>query len=539
MIKEKNLEINISYRNITHYKKLGYNAKLHETISIVPKDLTDVSHQKITAVCDKCGQEKIISYHKYLVNEKRCGYYGCKSCANLKREITSLNRFGVTNYAKTDECKDKITKNNVKKYGVKTTLLEKNTKEKIDKTIFDKYGVNEILSSIDVRKKIIITNLEKWGVDHYSKTIDFYNNTYNRWKSDALFKLSNYNIIDFILKDDRTIDIKCDQGCDHYFNINSKNLYQRKNIQKTILCTVCNTLDYKESAREIEIANFIELNYDNVIKRNDNDTISKELDIYLPDINLAFEYNGIYWHSDIYKEINYHINKTEECELKGIQLIHIWEDEWINKQDIVKSMIINKLNKNINKIYARKCEIKEIDNNDLVKNFLNKNHIQGYVGAKIKIGLFYNDDLVSFMSFGKYRRNLGNKISSDNNYELLRFCNKLNTSVVGGASRLFNYFIKKYNPNEIVSYADRSWSKGNLYFNLGFYFEKKTVPNYFYFDNNLNRYNRFNFRKDQLIKKGYDKNKSEHEIMSELGYLCVYNSGNLKFLYKHINNSFI
>ena len=530
MIKEKELDIHISYRNITHFKNLGYDAKLHENIKINPRDLTSVSHQKITAVCDKCGKEKILVYYKYLANENRCGYYGCKPCSNLKREITSLDRFGVTNYAKTEECKEKVAKNNIKKYGVKTTLLEKNTKDKIDKTIFEKYGVNEILSSKDIIEKRKITIFEKYGVDHYSKTIDFYNTTYKQWKLNALDKLNKFNIIDFILRDDRTIDIKCDQGCEHYFNITSKNLYQRRMIQNTILCTVCNSFDYKESARENEIADFIELNYDKIVKRNDKNTISKELDIYLPDIKLAFEYNGIYWHSDIYKDKDYHLKKTEECEKMNIQLIHIYEDEWVNKKNIVKSMILNKLNKTPNNIFARKCKIKEIEDSNLIRNFLELNHIQGYVGSKFKIGLFYENELVSFMSFGNNRRNLG-QITFDKQYELLRFCNKLNTNVVGGASRLFKYFIKKYHPEKIISYADRSWSRGELYLILGFKFEKNTVPNYFYFDR-LIRYNRFNFRKNILVKKGYDKDKTEHEIMLELGYVCVYNSGNLKYSFK-------
>jgi len=138
------------------------------------------------------------------------------------------------------------------------------------------------------------------------------------------------------------------------------------------------------------------------------------------------------------------------------------------------------------------------------------------------------------MTFGKNRRNLGIRITNDNEYELLRFCNKLNTTVIGGASKLFKYFITKYKPHQIISYADRCWSTGNLYLTLGFILENKTVPNYIYFDKNLNRFNRFNFRKDILVKKGYDKSKTEFEIMDELGYLRVFNSGNLKFLFKPI-----
>ena len=531
MIKEKEIIVNISYRNITHYRELGYNANLHESLLVDIRNLPSVSHQKITAICDICASEKEITFHKYLENEKRCGYYGCKKCSNLKREITSLDRYDTTNYSKTDECKEKVSKNNIKKYGVKTTLLEENTQKKINKTIFEKYGVDEILSSVDIREKIIKTNLENWGVDHFSKSDGFYELTYKRWESDALIKLNNYSITEFILKDDRTIDIKCDQGCDHYFNINSKNLYQRKMIQKTILCTICNKLDYKESAREIELANFIELNYNGTILRNYKEKISKELDIYLPDLKLAFEYNGVYWHSDIYKDKKYHLNKTEECELKGIQLIHIWEDEWINKKEIIKSMILNKLNRTPNKIFARKCEIKEIIDNKLIKNFFNENHIQGFVGSKIKIGLFYKEELVSLMIFGSNRKNLGN-INVIDKYEMLRFCNKLNLNVIGGASKLFKYFVINFSPKEIISYADRCYSRGDLYIKLGFIFNKKTQVNYFYLDNKLNRFNRFNFRKDILIKNGYDSKKTEFEIMNELGYLRIFNSGNLKFLYK-------
>jgi hypothetical protein len=122
---------------------------------------------------------------------------------------------------------------------------------------------------------------------------------------------------------------------------------------------------------------------------------------------------------------------------------------------------------------------------------------------------------------------MGSK-SENGTYELLRFCNKLNYSIVGGASKLFKYFVKNYNPIKIISYADRSWSKGNLYYNLGFQFVSYTAPNYWYI-NRDRRYSRFNYRKDILVKEGYDSSKSEHEIMLDRGYYRIYNSGNIKF----------
>jgi len=252
------------------------------------------------------------------------------------------------------------------------------------------------------------------------------------------------------------------------------------------------------------------------------------LDIYLPELKLAFEFNGLWWHNELYKDKNYHLNKTEECEKLGIQLIHIWEDDWIYKQDIVKSIIINKLNKTPNKIFARKTIIKEINDNKLIREFLDKNHIQGFVGSKVKLGLFFENELVSLMTFGNRRVAMGKKTTNIDEYELLRFCNKLNTNVIGGASKLFKYFINNYKPKEITTYADRSISQGKLYETLGFISQGKTEPNYYYINNKI-RQHRFNFRKDVLVKQGYDANKTEHDIMLERKIFRIYDSGNLKY----------
>jgi len=158
--------------------------------------------------------------------------------------------------------------------------------------------------------------------------------------------------------------------------------------------------------------------------------------------------------------------------------------------------------------------------------------MQGKINSKINIGLFYNDELVSLMTFGKKRIALGNKKNLQDEYEMYRFCNKLNTQIVGGASKLFTFFIKTYNPKEIISFADRRYSKGNLYDKLNFELIKKTKPNYWYFKKNeLIRYHRYKFRKDILIKEGFNSNMTEYEIMTERKYYRVYDSGNLKFVW--------
>lgn len=286
------------------------------------------------------------------------------------------------------------------------------------------------------------------------------------------------------------------------------------------------------SKKEIEVREFIRSIYKNKIITNSKSIIDNyELDIYLPDINFAVEYNGLYWHCENKKiDKNYHLNKTLNCDKKGINLFHLFEDDWINRNEIVKSMLRNLIFSTPTKVYARKCIIKNVDST-LAKAFLNENHLQGGVNSKIKLGLYYNDELVSLMTFGSYRISLGQK-AIDDHYELIRFCNKRNTLVMGASSKLFKYFITHHTPTQIVSYADYSWSKGHMYNVLGFTLVGRSKPNYKYIIGNERHY-RYPYRKSELIKQGFDKNKSEHQIMLDRGIYRIYDCGTLKYIWKN------
>jgi hypothetical protein len=256
---------------------------------------------------------------------------------------------------------------------------------------------------------------------------------------------------------------------------------------------------------------------------------NKEIDIYVPPKKVGIEYDGLYFHSVLFKGKKYHQQKTDLCEKNDIQLLHIFEDEWANKKEIVKSIIKSKLGIFSDKIFARKCTIREINSKESAK-FLVENHLQGNTGSSVKIGLYYNNELVSVMTLGKKRISMGVKTRIDGEYELIRFCNKQNTLVIGGASKLLNYFIKTYNPKSILTFADRRYSNGNLYKQLGFTLIGNTEPNYFYFkQHDLKREYRFKFRKDILIKNGFDASKTEHQIMEERGYFRIYDCGSMKF----------
>ena len=255
-----------------------------------------------------------------------------------------------------------------------------------------------------------------------------------------------------------------------------------------------------------------------------------ELDIVIPESNLAIEVNGVYWHSNIYKDKNYHLNKTIECNKKNVHLLHFWDYEVNNKFDIVSSMILLKCHKIKNKIYARKCEIREVSTKEAI-DFQNDNHLQASIGSKVKLGLYFNDELVSLMTFGVPRFN------KNYQWELLRFCSLKNTVVIGGASKLFKHFMKTYckKDDKIISYANRRISNGNLYKTLGFNELKSSLPSYFYCKKDLpiTRYQAQKHKLKKLLgKDNYDSNLTESENMENNGFLKIYDCGNLVFEYE-------
>jgi hypothetical protein len=565
MLLTKELKIRVNSTGLKHYIEKGYNVKVGEEIIINTNDLTKSSMYKVRVKCDVCGLEKELIYNKYLKNIEKYDLYTCSNkCAHIKNKKTKLEKYGVENYYNSEKSKETWLKN----YGVDNPFKSIEIKEKIKKSNLKKYGFESANSSEIVKNNKKISSIKKYNVDNYFKTdeykekmIKYYNDPEyqkNRQKTFSntclmrygvqhtskieevknRIKISNQNTYRSKIIDKNILEVdfnkkgyicNCDL-CNNTFFIDYGLFKNRKKI-KTIICTTCNPISKHISGIEIQLQNFIKCNYIGEILLNNKSIINPyEIDIYLPELKLAFEFNGLFWHNESNRENSYHLNKTEECEKQGIQLIHIYEDDWLYRQEIVKSMILNKLNKTPDKIFARKCNIKEISGNKLVREFLDKNHIQGFIGSKVKLGLFYENELVSLMTFGSRRVAMGKKSTNEGEYEMLRFCNKLNTNIVGGASKLFKYFVHNYNSKEITTYADRSISQGKLYETLGFELQEKTDSNYYYIIDGV-RHHRFNFRKDILVKEGYDVNKTEHQIMLDRNIYRIYDSGNLKFNY--------
>lgn len=295
-------------------------------------------------------------------------------------------------------------------------------------------------------------------------------------------------------------------------------------------CPVCGKL---ESKGEIELYETIcnIIGKENVIHNDRNILKGKEIDILIPEYNIGIEFNGLRWHSEIYlKDRYYHINKSLEAAKKGVKLIHIFEDEWTNHKEIVIDKIKHLLGKNNDKekIFARKCFINEISKND-AEAFLNKNHIQDFTPSTIYIGCFHKYELIGVMSFLR---------ENDNCWNLNRFSTNIKYICCGVGGKLLKYFIRKYNPVNIKSFADRRWTFNNgenIYNKLGFNFINELKPDYKYVSkvNPIERIHKFNFRKETLNKR-YDLplSMTELEMAKELGYDRIWDCGLLKYVWK-------
>jgi hypothetical protein len=312
--------------------------------------------------------------------------------------------------------------------------------------------------------------------------------------------------------------------------------------KSTTLCrTVCYTCNpRKKHKTQTEI--FTWINSLTQSKENIRGIINGELDIICPAHKMAIEYDGLLPHSFGLSKVHYYSNdpseyrlndyryhqrKTEECEDQGYQLLHIFENEWMDesKRNIWKSMIKSRIGIS-ERIHARKCIVKEIDSKTS-NTFIERTHLQGVCRSSVKLGLYHKGILVSVMTFRKHRKY---------QWEIGRFSSDLGVNVVGGASKLLKYFETNYKPTSLVSFANRRWSSGRVYEKLGFEFHGNTSPGYFYFLPNENiLYPREMFQKHKLksVLDTYDESKSEIENMLLNKYRIIYDCGHKKYVKKY------
>lgn len=433
-----------------------------------------------------------------------------KKSIQEKVKESFLERYGVERYSQTKEWKEKTLNTNKEKYGCEWFSKTDIYKDSFKKKSLEKYGVSNPMFSDVVRKK--------WKDTINKKTLEYW---YNKYPD--IISINGNELTC------RCYDETCDR-CSEKSYVIDKSLFSNRVCYGIDLCTIRNPYNPLFSGGERELLNFIKSIYDGEIIENDRSVLrGKELDIYIPELNLAFEFNGVYWHNEFNKEITYHQKKSLSCMKKGIQLIHIWEDDWLYKNEIIKDFIKSKFGVYDVKIGARKCEVKIVPNN-IAYLFLMKNHIQGGVKNGKSIGLYYCNELVEILTFGGLRRNMGGK-QVDGHYEIYRVCSKIGYNIQGGFSKLLNYFENVYNPIEIITYANLDYSVGNVYIVNGFCKCGISKPVYSWVVGGI-RKNRSNFMKSKLDECKKNPNLTETDVMHSKGFWKCWDSGKIKFIKK-------
>lgn len=319
------------------------------------------------------------------------------------------------------------------------------------------------------------------------------------------------------------IKFKCNE-CGHEF----ERIWQHINAYDKIPCPNCYVS--KKRKAQNELCEWVKTVYTGEVLQEQ--TINGiEIDIYIPDKKVAIEYCGMIWHSTKYKKNkDSHKNKYVICKTAGIRLLTIFEDEWLIKNDICKSRIMNTLGVINEKIYGRDLVCKSIATTDAV-NFCKDNHIQGGGTCSFAYGLYHSEELVSVMTFSI--PSIAKHASSEYNYELNRFCSKKYVVIHGAANKLFSKVKEDYKGVKIYTFSDLRWNNGNVYEQMGFTLLGITRPNYYYVGQSTNwvRKHRYTYAKHKLLEmfRDSDPSKTEEQIAEDNGLYQVFDCGHLKY----------
>ena len=489
-------------------------------------------HRKQTCL-DKYGvenswQSDITKEKIQETNIKKYGtnWYTTSDDFKEKAKQTSMNHYGVDVPFKSKDVQDKVKQTMKDKYNVENCSQLDFVKRKKEETCLKNYGVKCSLQNNEIRKKSELTSLKKYGTRIPSQSIIIKEKT----KQANLKKFGvNYNVQQHISKE--TLNIINDKNALKQFIINNNiktyyDLHDKLNdLSLSHIYKIPKKYNLEDmlitnySAFENEIRDF--LTSHNIKFTTNTRSIIKplELDIYIPEYNVAIECNGTYWHSSIYKDANYHYNKSKLCESKNIRLIHVWEHEWNNElqRPILENIILSACGKIQNKIYARNCTI-EVKDSKSLKSFFEQNNIQGFRGGKFAICLMHNNEIVMSYIFGHAHFGKGKY-----EIEVIRGATKLGYTIIGGASKIWKYFKDNYSYNNCVYYVDYNYFNGNSIKYLDENFEFiKTQPSFknWWLDTNV------------IKNREPSKHKEIKELEKQGLIIPIYNAGTKVYVWK-------
>jgi hypothetical protein len=487
--------------NITKFKSFKEGYLKHCCNSCLQKDPIVRTKVEATTI-ERYGVKSALCNSK----EHMVAKYGVHNAAHLdgvneKRKQTKLLKYGNENYTNSQKCRE--------------TKIENGTTEDI---VMKAYAEEYLLKNgIDVMHKARLSFREQAGVDNPSQL-----QSIQETKKKNAFSKYGAHFQGKHLRENAYVKINDPAflSQNSVRQIMETTGYSQAHVSKYLI--KYNIVDKYRSSGERELANLIESFYNGEILTNKRSIIGRELDLYIPEYKFAIEYNGLYFHQD--DKGKSHRQKFDLCISEGIYLLQIFEHEWADER--LRKIYTSKIKMRLgifDKIFARKCIIKEVSYND-AKEFLNNNHIDGNSRSDTRVGLYYQGELVSLMTFGKSRFKVGET-------ELIRYASKLDTSVIGGASKLLKHYVKNTSIDNIVSFSNNLYSDGSLYINLGFK-EGTTVTGYFYVNKRTKiKVNRMAFQKHKLkdIFSNYDESLTEKENVKNNGYFFIYDAGQTKW----------
>ena len=460
----------------------------------------------------------------------------CSKQSVEKRRKTCKERYGVEVPLQNKEIKQKTYDSNIKNHNGTYHLQTEEVREKCAeghrtdeyrekaRRLFDakskhtefveKYGVSNPFQLEFVKEKSKETLLKKYGVENISKdvcTLEKRSNTRMLNEAINVDNLTKEYLEENFVKEEK-FQLR---EASEYFNVT---LFAMDSFKQQLGVEYQNE-EKRNNTLETEFFNFISSLTDKEIIRNTRSVISPlELDIYIPTMNLAFEFNGDYWHSENFGRSKfYHIEKTKQCEKKGIRLIHIWEHEWLKNDEKIK-LFIKSLFVKREKIRASQCVIKDLSTEEFDK-FADKYHLLGATSTTaVKFGLFYDGTLVSAIG-----------LSFDSKHEFWNLKRYIigEYQVMGGFEKLFKYFIEKYNPDKIITFVELSKFKGDVNFKNGFVLDKELAPDFFWIINDV--------RVDKWTAwrqfKESDENTAEYQKKMKTFALKCYDAGKRRLIW--------
>lgn len=488
--------------------------------------------------CPNCGSKilrkkaKACDPNGYTMFSEFCSAKCAAASGVLKERMveTNLEKYGVEFVSQTDAFIQKRNATNAERFDGGHPMRSEHHKEKFKTTMLEKYGVEYAQQSEAIKEKTKKSNFEKFGFDNPMKNKETAEKVSTALRQRNLEKGFKMGVFGFsssavdILSDKEKLselykEVPSTTAIATIIGVSAETVRRRINEHGI-------EISHTSSVMETELYEYIRSIYKGTIIRNSRKIIDGyEIDIFLPEEKIGFEFNGVYWHSSVHKEKSYHQKKSLKCAENGILLIHVWEDDWVLKKEVVKNKIKSKLSKQEERVYARKTVVKEVERYE-IEHILENYHIQGKTTASKWYALMYDGQPVATIGI----KNIGDGV-----WDLVRFASSV--SVVGGFSKLLSHFKKSNDWSEIITFAHMDYSVGGMYEKSGFERHSITQPALWYVRRGV-RHRREKFMKHKLpdiMGDLFDETMTEWENMLKIGYVRLFDAGSIKYVMKKEN----